>query len=143
MWLLDVNVLLAAHRDDHPQFDPARTWLDELLSGQDAFTVPAPVAGSFLRIATHRRVFRVPTPLPDALDYLDALTAQPNHVFTTAGRRHLTLLRRTCEEASATGDLVPDAVLAAIAMETAADVVTFDRDLARFPSVRHLRLPSA
>jgi predicted nucleic acid-binding protein len=51
------------------------------------------------------------------------------------------VLKRLCAEAEATGDLVPDAVLGAIAVEHGCEVVTLDRDFARFGSVRHRLLP--
>jgi uncharacterized protein len=134
--LLDVNVVLAAHRDDHPDFDLARPWLDRLLQDREPFAIPDLVAGSFLRIATNRRIFSVPTPVPDAFAYLDALRKQPSHVVLTPGPTHLALLRRLCDEAEATGDLIPDAQLGAIALEHACELVSFDRDFARFASVR-------
>jgi toxin-antitoxin system PIN domain toxin len=136
--LLDVNVLLAAHRDDHPHFPVVRPWLDRTLD--DAAETPGlspMVAGSFVRLATHRRVFPVPTPRDDAFGFLDALAAQPTCLLVPPGSRHLVLLRHVCEEADAMGDLVPDAVLAAVAVEQAAEIVTLDRVFARFPSVRH------
>jgi predicted nucleic acid-binding protein len=49
------------------------------------------------------------------------------------------LLREQCGEADASGDLIPDAVLAAMAAEQHCDIVTLDRDFARFSSVRHVR----
>ena len=137
MLLLDVVVVVAASRDDHPLFAVARPWLDGVLADGSDFAVPDVVAASYLRLVTHRRVFEVPTPLPDAFAFLDALAAQAAHVPLRPGVRHRALLRAACEEAGATGDLVPDAVLAALAREHDAQVVTFDRDLARFPSVRH------
>jgi uncharacterized protein len=139
MLVLDVNVLLAAHRADHPQYDPVRRWLDSLLAARTDFGVPSFVWASFLRLATHRRVFVVPTPLGDALDFVDAMTAQPGHVATEPGARHLALVRQICVAAEASGDLVPDAVLAAVAVEHGAAVATLDRDFARFESVRRVR----
>lgn len=140
MLLLDVNVVLAAHRDDHPHFAVVRPWFDALLGGDDAFTVPVTVWASFLRLATNRRVFPVPTPLAEAFAFVGATCAQPHHLLTAPGSRHLALLRRLCDEAGATGDLVPDAVVGALALEHGCDVVTLDRDFARFRSVRHQRL---
>jgi hypothetical protein len=140
MYLLDVNVVLAAHRDDHPHHEFVRTWFDELVTGDDPFTVPAPVWGSFLRLATNRRVFPVPTPLDAAFAFVDAVAGQPHHLPLGPGPRHLSLLRAQCEEADARGDLVPDAVLAAIAVEHGCTVATLDRDFARFPSARHVLL---
>lgn len=139
MLLLDVNVVLAAHRDDHPNYGAVRPWFDELLDGGEDFGLPSFIWGSFLRIATNTRIFPIPTPLTDAFGFVEAITAQPRHVPVEPGPRHLTLLRRMCEEAGATGDLVPDAVLAAVALENGCEIATLDRDFARFTSVRHVR----
>lgn len=139
MLLLDVNIVLAAHRDDHLHHSEVRAWFDELLAGQESFTVPMLVWASFLRLATNRRIFEVPTPRHDAFAFVEATRAQPHHLLTAPGPRHLALLRRLCEEGGATGDLIPDAVIAAVAAEHSAEIVTLDRDFARFPSVGHRR----
>ena len=132
MRLLDVNVVLAAHRADHPQFAVARPWLDGMLAEHESFSVTDLVAGAFLRIATNRRIFSIPTPLDDAFAYLRALRAQSGHALVGPGPRHLSLLESLCRDSQATGDLVADAQLAAIAVEHACELVSFDRDFARF-----------
>jgi uncharacterized protein len=133
MRLLDVNVLLAAHRDDHPHFAIARPWLDRLIADRSPFSVIDIVAAAFLRVATNRRIFPVATPVADAFDYLRALRDRPQHIVLGPGPRHLEILERVCHEADVTGDLIPDAQLAAIAAEHACELVSFDRDFARFP----------
>jgi predicted nucleic acid-binding protein len=65
---------------------------------------------------------------------------QPLHVPLSPGPQHLALIRQLCDEGDAVGDLVPDAVISAIAMEYSCELVMLDRDFARFPSVRHVRL---
>jgi len=70
-------------------------------------------------------------------DHQVDIRAQPHHLLTSPGPRHLALLSRLCAEADATGDLIPDAVLGAIALENGCEVATLDRDFARFGSVRH------
>ncbi len=143
MLLLDVNVVLAAHRGDHPQHADVRAWFDRLLASGERFAVPGLVWASFLRLATNRRIFAVPTPLDDAFAFVDATCAQPSYLPLGPGPRHLALLRRLCDEADAVGDLVPDAVIAAVAVEHGCEVATLDRDFARFTSVRHVRPGSA
>jgi hypothetical protein len=63
----DVNVLLAALRDNHPHHEVARSWLLAALtaaaSGQSLVVLPM-VAAGVLRVATHSKVFEPPTPLP-------------------------------------------------------------------------------
>lgn len=136
MKVLDVNVVLAVHRDGHPQFDTARPWLDALLEHRSPFAVPDLVAGSFVRIATNRRIFAIPKPADEVFGFLRALRAQPGHVLLGPGPRHIELFESMCREGAATGDLVPDAQLAAITIEHAGEVVSFDRDFARFPGLR-------
>ena len=143
MLLLDVNVVLAAHRGDHPHHPPVRAWFDAMLAGEERFTVPAFVWGSFLRLATNRRIFEVPTPRPEAFAFVEATCAQPLHLPVGPGPRHLTLLRQLCDEADASGDLLADAAIAAVAAEHGCEIVTLDRDFARFESVRHRRPTAA
>jgi uncharacterized protein len=137
--LLDVNVVLAAHRDDHPHFEPARAWLQETLITHSPFSVIDLVAGAFLRLATNSRIFSAPTPIAQAFAYLHALRGQPAHVLLGPGAAHLELLEGICRDADVTGDLVPDAQLAAIAIEHACELVSFDRDFARFADLRWVR----
>ena len=61
---------------------------------------------------------------------------RPNAVLLDPGRDHHALFVRLCREAHAHGDLVTDAYLAALALETGAVVVGADHDFARFPGLR-------
>ena len=116
-----------------------RHWLEAVVEGPETFSVPNVVWASFLRLVTNRNAFAVPTPRDEAFAYVDAVRAQPSHRALEPGPLHLELLRRVCDEADAKGDLIPDAVIAAIALEHGCAVASLDRDFARFPSVRHVR----
>lgn len=140
MILLDTSVVVASHREDHLAHGIAAPWFERLVEDGGRFGVPVGVWGSFLRIVTHRGVFDPPTPRDDAFAFAAAAVAQPAHHPLEPGPRHLELLRRVCDDADATGKLVPDAVLAAIALEHGATVATLDRDFARFSTVRHVRV---
>ncbi len=137
--LLDVNVVVAANRPQHPDHREVRLWWDETIRMEQRFAVPATVWASFLRLVTNRRVFSAQSTAGEAFEFVEAVRGQPEHVEAEPGPRHLELLKRLCVEADAHGDLVPDAVVAAIAVEHGATVVTLDRDFARFSSVAHLR----
>lgn len=139
MLVLDTNVVLAAFRQDHPHHAVVRPWFEALLEGDEDFGVPNSVWVSFLRLATHRRVFAVPAPVADAFAFVEATVARSRHVAVGPGPRHLALLRRLCEEVEATGDLVPDAALAAVATEAGGSVASLDRDFGRFAQVRTVR----
>lgn len=140
MFLLDVNVVVAANRVDHARHAVARPWFDRLLAGDEPFTVPTLIWASFLRLVTDRRIFSLPTPRTEAFGFIEDVHAQPHHLSLGPGPRHLRLLQDMCDEADAVGPLVTDAVIAAIAVEHGCTVATMDRDFARFRTVPHLLL---
>lgn len=130
-------MLLAAHREDHPHHALVRPWFDEAL--REPFTVPDAMWASFIRIATNRRIFTVPTPLEEAFNFLKAVRAQPQHVALAPGERHLEIFETLCREGDASGDLAADAYVAALAVEHGCELISLDRDFARFPELRWRR----
>lgn len=139
MILLDVNVVLAAHRADHPHHGVVRPWFDDLLDSEEQFAVPDVVWASFIRIATNRRIFEVPTPMEDAFEFLRALRSHPNHVSIVPGEQHLSHFEDLCRDFDAAGDLAADAYVAAIAIEQGCSVGSLDRDFARFEDLAWVR----
>lgn len=139
MKLLDVNVVLAAYRGDHPDHQVARAWLDGLVARREQFGVPWMVWWSFLRLSGHRRLFDVPSPIAEGLAFIAAVRAQPGHLDVEPGARHWECLGEACQEAEAAADLIPDAVLVSLAIEHGASVVSFDRDFSRFSAVEWVR----
>jgi predicted nucleic acid-binding protein len=80
-------------------------------------------------------VFRTPTPLTDAIEFVEILRSMPQTVLVQPGRRHWDIFTQLCLESRASGNLVPDAFLAGIAIESGSEFVTTDRDFARFPGL--------
>lgn len=136
MQLPDVNVLVYAFRVDTARHDACLTWLERVTAGDDAFGYSELVLSGFLRVVTHQRVFRTPTPLEQALGFAQALRAQPHAVPVAPGPRHWSIFTALCERAQVKGNLVPDAYLAALAIESGSEWVTTDRDFSRFPDLR-------
>jgi toxin-antitoxin system PIN domain toxin len=136
MILLDVNVLVDAFRGDQPRHPTVRTWIDQLVEGDAAFAVPELVLSGFVRIVTHPRVFHEPDDVDDAFAFAERLRALPHAVMVGPGERHWSLFARLCRVTRATGNLVPDAYLAAMAIESGSELITADRGFARFPGLR-------
>jgi uncharacterized protein len=134
--LADVNVLVHAHREDAPDHPRYRSWLLEWIDGDAAFGMSDLVLSGFVRIVTHPRIFVRPTPLALALQFTDGIRARPNRVPVVPGSRHWDIFRRLCDQASAKGNLVPDAYYAALAIESGCEWITTDRDYARFRGLR-------
>jgi hypothetical protein len=136
MLLPDVNVLVYAHRQDGPEYPLDRPWLEELVSADAAFGMADVVLSGFLRIVTNPRVFARPTPVNLAVSFAEELRAQPNCVTVAPGPRHWSIFSRLCLEAGAKGNLVADAYLAALAIESGSEWITSDRGFSRFPGLR-------
>src|SRR6185369_1360963 len=117
MLLPDVNVLVAAHRDDADAHEQCRSWLDGVVNGSEAFAVSEIALSGFVRIVTHSRIFKRPTPLASALAFARFLHEQPHCVVVRPGDRHWEIFERLLVDARATGNLVPDAYHAALAIE--------------------------
>ena len=136
MILCDVNVLVYAYRAEAQDHERYAAWLRKAIASEQAYGVSELVLSGFLRIVTHPRVMKQPAPIDAALAFAQALRTQPNAVRLEPGARHWEIFERLCRDAGATGNLVPDAYLAAIAIEHGADFVTTDRDFARFSGLR-------
>jgi toxin-antitoxin system PIN domain toxin len=132
----DVNVLLYAHQPESTDHARYRRWLVGALRGAEPVGLPDVVLSAFIRVATHPRVFARPASLEQAFDAVARLRAQPAALPLAPGPRHWTLFEHACRTATATGNLVADAYLAALAIEHGAELVTTDRDHARFPGLR-------
>jgi toxin-antitoxin system PIN domain toxin len=81
-------------------------------------------------------VFTPPSPIQSAMEFVDVLRARPNRVSVAPGPRHGAIFGRLCREAGVKGNLVPDAYLAALAIESGSEWLTTDRDYARFRGLR-------
>ena len=136
MYLIDVNVLVYAHRQDSPDHDAHLLWLENVVNGDQAYGVSEHVLAGFLRVVTHPSVFDPPSSLNDALNFAIQLRNQPNAVSVGPGPRHWDIFTRLCRESGATGNLIPDAFLAALAIETGSEWVTTDRGFGRFGGLR-------
>lgn len=118
---------------NHPAY---RSWLQDVVDSDEAFGVSDLVLSGFLRIVTHPRVFSPPEPIESALTFADALRSRPNAVPLSPGTRHWEIFHRLCGEADAKGNLVPDAYLAALAIESGSEWITTDGDYSRFRGLR-------
>ena len=136
MLLADVNVFLYAHRPESPRSAEHTDWLQRALVGEEPFGVSESVLASFLRIVTHHRVYREPTPPDVALSFCRTVMDAPAAVAVRPGPRHWSIFTQLCGTVGARGNVVPDAFLAALAIEQGATWVTHDHGFARFPGLR-------
>lgn len=142
MVLPDVNVLVAAYREDASEHVSCRRWIVDVLEGDEAYALSDLVLSGFLRIVTHPRVFKLPSSVSDALNFTRVIRSQSHCVPLQPGPRHREIFERLCLGAQTRGNLVPDAYLAALAIESGSEWITLDRDFSRFEGLRWSRPPT-
>jgi len=92
--------------------------------------------GLRFRIATHPRIYRLPSRIDQATSFASLLIDQPHCQIVLPGARHWSIFLKLCGAANAVGNLVQDAWFAALAVESGCEWITIDRDFARFPGLR-------
>lgn len=136
MILADVNVLIYAHREQAPDHARYRKWLLDTVQNSQAYGYSELVLSGFLRIVTNPRIFAEPTPLESALMFAENLRSSANAVRISPGPRHWSIFVDLCRRANAKANLVPDAYLAALAVESGCEWISTDRDYTRFPNLK-------
>jgi toxin-antitoxin system PIN domain toxin len=134
--LPDVNVLLYALRRDAKRHDDYRTWLQDVINGDDAYGVATEALASVIRISTHPAIFDPPSALAEAMGFCRAVVGSEYCALVRPGPQHWRIFSELCERSRAKGNLVQDAWFAALAIESGCEWVTTDRDYARFAGLR-------
>ena len=139
MMLMDVNVLVYAHREDVRNHAAYRDWLEAVINSNTAYAYSELALSGFIRVVTHPKVFESPTALDTAIAFTEQLKTAGHAVLLQPGRHHWTLFLQCAQSISAQGNDIPDAYHAALAMEWDCDWMTTDKGFRRFKGlkVRH------
>jgi uncharacterized protein len=136
--LIDANILIYAHVSSFAQHRVAREWLDRQLNGSAPVGLPWASLLAFLRLVTNSRVFEHPESTVDAWSQVRAWLACESVWTPEPTERHAELLGEILKLPGMHGNLVPDAHLAALAMEHGLTLCSTDGDFARFRALRWL-----
>lgn len=136
MILVDANLLVYANSRSFSQHEGARTWLDDRLNGSTPVGLPWASLLAFVRIMSNPRVVMHPQPLPDVWRQVESwLDCAPVWIPLPTDR-HRETLGALLHAAVSRANLVPDAHLAALAIEHGLTLCSTDGDFARFPDLR-------
>jgi toxin-antitoxin system PIN domain toxin len=138
MILVDANLLVYAHVRSVPQHDAARTWLDEQLNSSHQVALPWPSILAFVRLVSNPRVFANPEPVGRAWNQALAWLALSNVWIPQPTDRHAEALSVLLNDQQFKANLVPDAHLAALAMEHGLTLCSADTDFGRWKILRWL-----
>jgi len=138
----DANLLLYAQDSLSKHHQAARRWWDAVLSASDPVHLCWPVINAFLRISTNPRIHDRPLTLDEAMERVESWLAQPFVRIVGATENHWPLFQEQLRNSGATGNLISDAHLAALAIEHGSILYSSDHDFARFPGL-HWKNPLA
>ncbi len=136
MILPDVNVLVHAHNIHSPQHQALKAWWRRAIANPRPIGLPWVTMLGFLRITTHRSIFKEPLTATAAIRGIRGWLALPNVQILMPGDQHAEILFDLIAQAGTAGDLTTDAHLAALAIEYRAEIATTDADFARFRGLR-------
>jgi uncharacterized protein len=134
--IVDANILLFAEDRSSPHHGPAVEWLTDALNGPVRIGLPWPSLLAFVRIRTNPRAFERPLSPADAWSRVTAWLAAPSAWVPSPTEGHADVLGRLIIEHHLGSSMVPDAHLAALAIEHGVGVCSADTDFARFTDLR-------
>ena len=136
MSLVDANILIYAANRASPDHDAARTWLDERLSGTARVGLPWPSLLAFVRIASNPGIVQRPVTPSAAWRQVQAWFGSEAAWIPLPGSRHIEVFEQLLQRRFMTSRLVPDAHLAALAIEHGLTLCSSDGDFAKFPGLK-------
>jgi toxin-antitoxin system PIN domain toxin len=136
MILVDANLLVYARVASLPQNALARRWLDERLNGAASVGLPWPSLLGFLRLVSNPRIFSRPEPIAAAWRQVQAWLDCPCVWVPAPTERHREVIGRLLTASATRANLIPDAHLAALAVEHGLTLCSTDGDFARFPGLK-------
>src|SRR5258706_11611574 len=136
MILVDVNILVYAHRPDAIEHSRYLGWLQDALNSEEICGLSELALSGMVRIVTHPQIYPKPTPIDLALNFAQELRDDEGSVIISPGLRHWEIFTRLCRTAGAKGNLVSDAYFAALAMESGAEWIISDPGYSRVSGVR-------
>ena len=138
MILVDANLLVYAHVDSFPQHVAAREWLDERINGTAPVGLPWPSLLVFVRLVSNPRIFDRASSVLMAWQQVESWLATGSAWIPLPTERHREILAPLMKSAEGRANLVPDAHVAALAIEHGLVLCSTDGDFARFDGLEWL-----
>jgi uncharacterized protein len=133
----DVNVLIYAFDESAPRHAEYLAWLDARVNGTEPFALAEPVWSGFLRITTNQRLFQKPVSLDRSLVFIERVRSSRMCRPLLPGALHWEVFLRLCRGTNAMANDIPDAYLAALAIEADCEWITTDRGFSRFKGLKY------
>jgi toxin-antitoxin system PIN domain toxin len=133
----DVNVLIYAFDESAPRHAEYLAWLNARVNGSKPFALAEPVWSGFLRITTNQRLFQRPVSFERSLAFIERVRSSRTCRPLLPGAPHWPIFLRLYREANAMANDIPDAYLAALAVEADCEWITTDSGFSRFKGLKY------
>ena len=136
MIAVDTNILVYAHREDSPWHNSAYASIVDLAEGRAQWAIPWTCVHEFFAIVTHPKIYSPPTPLPAAIDQIQAWLESPSLILLQETKGYWLHFRNTIETGRIVGGQIHDARIAALChLHEVKELWTADRDFSRFTGI--------
>ncbi|HEY0461839.1 MAG TPA: type II toxin-antitoxin system VapC family toxin [Pyrinomonadaceae bacterium] len=132
MILPDANLILYAYIKDFQQHQKSKEWLEQTITGGETIGLAWQVVTAFARIGTNPKLFKIPMSVNQIEVIFDRLFAHPNVKLLAPTDRHWQIFLKLLKDTNASGNLVMDAHLSALAIEHNARLASTDSDFKIF-----------
>jgi uncharacterized protein len=130
---VDVNVLLYASDESSKRHDEALRFLQSCAGAPEVLCLAWPTLMTYMRIATHPRIFAAPLSPNQALANVQALLALPHARAVGEMDGFFEAYAEVVKDVTVRGNLVPDAHVAAILFQHGVRTLySNDRDFRKF-----------
>ncbi len=129
-------MLIYAHADSFSRHQRVRQWLDSRINGTAPVGFPWPSLLAFMRIISNPRIFQKPESIESAWQQVGEWLQCPPAWIPAPTSRHHEILAPLLLNQAVRPNLIPDAHLAALAIEHGLILCSPDGDFARFPGLR-------
>lgn len=136
MILVDANLLVYAHVDSLDQHAAARTWLDDQINNGGRVGLPWPSLLGFVRLVSNPRIFARAETVANAWRQVEDWLGCEAVWIPQPTDRHPEILKQLLTKHALKSNLVPDAHLAALAVEHGLSLCSTDGDFARFDGLQ-------
>lgn len=132
----DVSLLVFAHHKESHFHEAASLWLEGIINGVEIVGIPWSVSMGFVRLMANHRVLSTPMSPSAALGRVKSWFQFSHMRPLDPGPNHLTHLQNILDAVGGSANLVPDAHIAALAIEHQAVVHSHDSDFGRIPGLQ-------
>lgn len=136
MIAVDANLLIYASVKTVPQHEASHRWLDRQLNESPKVGLPWASLLAFVRLVSHPKIFSAALSVKDAWKQVEAWLSWPAVWVPVPTARHSEILGSLLRVPGMTSKSVPDAHLAALAIEHDLTLFTSDGGYSKFAGLR-------